>query len=196
MDILCRPKEKGGLGINFLERMNISLLCKWWCKLESEEGLWQDLVQAKYVHNRPIALVVHKQFDSACWADFLKVKHLYLENRSMRVGNGEQTSVWEDAWCTSSPFKFLYPNLFEICNEKELSVAEAFRINWQLTFRRWLPGDLQTQLRMLKDKVLTCPLGEGRDKPVWLLTKYGEFTVKSLYSNLNGHFRNRNFKNL
>ena len=74
--------------------MKISLLCKWWWIFESEEGLWQDIVKAKYVHNRPIAFIVHRQSDSPCWSDFLKVKNIYLENRVMRVGSGEQTSLW------------------------------------------------------------------------------------------------------
>jgi hypothetical protein len=47
---ICRPKENGGLGIFFLEIMNISLLCKWWWKIESSQGPWKDIVHAKYVH--------------------------------------------------------------------------------------------------------------------------------------------------
>ena len=36
---ICKRKRKGGLGIKNLRKMNISLLCKWWWKLEKEEGL-------------------------------------------------------------------------------------------------------------------------------------------------------------
>jgi hypothetical protein len=39
-EIICKSKKKGGLGIKNLKRMNISLLCKWWWKLEKEDGLW------------------------------------------------------------------------------------------------------------------------------------------------------------
>jgi hypothetical protein len=42
------PKQKGGLGIKDLRRMNLSLFCKWWWKLEYEEGLWQEIVMKKY----------------------------------------------------------------------------------------------------------------------------------------------------
>jgi hypothetical protein len=37
--LIVRPKKKGGLGVKDLRRMNLSLLCKWWWKLENEEGL-------------------------------------------------------------------------------------------------------------------------------------------------------------
>jgi hypothetical protein len=40
---ICRSKKKGGLGIKNLRKMNLSLLSKWWWKLEYENGLWQDL---------------------------------------------------------------------------------------------------------------------------------------------------------
>jgi len=33
------------LGVKDLRKMNISLLCKWWWKLEHEQGLWQDIVK-------------------------------------------------------------------------------------------------------------------------------------------------------
>jgi hypothetical protein len=33
--LICRPKEKGGLCIKDLEKMNISLLTKWWWKLDA-----------------------------------------------------------------------------------------------------------------------------------------------------------------
>lgn len=38
---ICKHKKKGGVGINDLTKLNISLLCKWWWKVEHEEGLWQ-----------------------------------------------------------------------------------------------------------------------------------------------------------
>jgi hypothetical protein len=46
--IITKPKKKGGLGVKDLRKMNISLLCKWWWKLESGEGLWQEIVRKKY----------------------------------------------------------------------------------------------------------------------------------------------------
>lgn len=45
---ICRSKSKGGLGVKDLRKHNISLLIKWWWKLEKKEGLWQDVVKAKY----------------------------------------------------------------------------------------------------------------------------------------------------
>ena len=45
-------KKDGGLGIKDITKMNISLLCKWWWRLEHESGIWQEIIQAKYLHVR------------------------------------------------------------------------------------------------------------------------------------------------
>ena len=47
-DTCCLPKDVGGLGIINLEMMNIALLAKWFWKMETEEGLWQDVIKIKY----------------------------------------------------------------------------------------------------------------------------------------------------
>jgi len=77
-EIICKSKSKGGLGVKDISKMNISLLCKWWWKLETEDGLWQDLVQKKYVKDSPLSVVTHKIDDSPIWTDLLKVRQVYL----------------------------------------------------------------------------------------------------------------------
>jgi len=51
---------KGGVGIKDLTKVNISLLRKWWWKLEHEDDLWQKLVKAKYLSKSSIHSVSHK----------------------------------------------------------------------------------------------------------------------------------------
>jgi hypothetical protein len=47
-DVVCKPGQKGGLGIKNLQMFNHCLFCKWWWKLETKDGLWQRLVKTKY----------------------------------------------------------------------------------------------------------------------------------------------------
>jgi hypothetical protein len=42
-----KSKKKGGLEIKDLKKMNISLLCKWWWRLENNEGIWQNIFKLK-----------------------------------------------------------------------------------------------------------------------------------------------------
>ena len=71
--------------------MNVSLLTKWWWKLDKEEGLWQRIVKSKYLKNGSLLDVSHKQSDSAIWTDLLKVKDVYLQGRKRAVRNGKNT---------------------------------------------------------------------------------------------------------
>jgi hypothetical protein len=38
--VICSPRSKGGLGIKNLHKFNVSLMCKWWWKLEHDKGSW------------------------------------------------------------------------------------------------------------------------------------------------------------
>jgi hypothetical protein len=93
--------------------------------LEYKQGLWQSLVKAQYGIDKGIARITLKHDNSAVWKDLLEVKHLYLSGRVMVVGNGKSTDLWKDAWCGSTPFCEQFPQLFDICSQQHLTVAEA-----------------------------------------------------------------------
>ena len=124
---VCQSKKAGRLGIKDIRKMNLSLLCKWWGKLETEEGLWQTIIRAKYMRGgRLIGAIKHKIDDSPVWSDLLKVKHLYMSNRKIKVNNGLSTLFWEDPWISDKPLCLLYPVLNELCTDKLVSV-HSFR---------------------------------------------------------------------
>lgn len=62
--LICRPKQKGGLGITNLRWLNTSLLCKWWWKLEHDSGIWQQVVFGKYGEHLCVRHVLPKVSDS------------------------------------------------------------------------------------------------------------------------------------
>jgi hypothetical protein len=142
----------------------------------------------------PIACVGHRQGDSSYWTKLLKVENLYLENRTMVVGDGRKTSFWIDAWSSQLPLKLRFPDLFEICEQQYISVQEAASIHWNPRYRRWLDENQQNQLAGLRNILLTYPLGKGIDKPVWNLNEKKTFTVKRMYRKLTKYWRNGNFK--
>jgi hypothetical protein len=62
--ILCQPKDLGGMGIMNVAVQNECLLSKWLYKLINEDGLWQELIKNKYLHNKSIGQVQRKPEDS------------------------------------------------------------------------------------------------------------------------------------
>ncbi|CAN6249384.1 unnamed protein product [Urochloa humidicola] len=167
------PKRKGGLGIKDLRKLNISLLSKWWWKIESGEGLWQEIVQKKYIKRHTLHELKARPNNSPVWNDLLKVKELYLRGRIVRIGNGLTTDFWRDAWCGLVPLKEKFPELFAICNESKGSVAWFANNRWRLTFRRWLDCEAQTQLRRLNDLLLASALSDDKDFPRWIWENSG-----------------------
>jgi hypothetical protein len=114
----------------------------------------------------------------------------------MVVGNGCRTSFWGDAWCGYSPLKDKFPEIYEICNEQNISVAAAAQLGWRLSFRRWISTDLQMKWCGLVYIFNQRTLSDAVDKPKWKWTKNGQFTVKSLYKHQCRNGLDKSFKHL
>ena len=108
--------------------MNVSLLTKWWWKLDKEDGLGQKIVKFKYVKNGSILDVSHKQSDSAIWADLLKIKNIYLQGRKVLVRNGKNTFFWKDSWLYDKPLCMMFPDLFKFCKQQNILVETSLKI--------------------------------------------------------------------
>lgn len=113
---ICRSKEKGGLGIKDLRKQNISLMVKWWWKLETQKGLWQDIVRARYLRNKTVADVTPRFSDSPCWKALLKVKEVYMIGRKIETKSWNITRMWKDSINRLPPLQEQYPQMFDICN--------------------------------------------------------------------------------
>jgi hypothetical protein len=69
----------------------------------------------------------------------------YICGRRMQVGRCTLTSFWGDSWCSVSPLKDMFPDLYNICNEQTITVAGAAAMSWIFPSRRWLTPDLILQ---------------------------------------------------
>jgi hypothetical protein len=98
------------VGIKDLIKLNVTLLSKWWWKLDHEEGLWQELIRAKYLSKDSIHTITHKLNDSPMWYD-LNVKGIYLRGRTVKIKNGMKTRFWEDSWLFDRSLCSLIPKL-------------------------------------------------------------------------------------
>ena len=192
---ICKSKKKGGLGVKDISKMNISLLCKWWWKLEMENGLWQDIVKAKYLSNDLISSAKWRLTDSPVWKDLLQVRPVYLRGRAIKNGNGTKTLFWKDPWIDPNPLCSMHPVLFEICTEKYISVHTFLLRHGHIDFHRWLSPILFEQWLGVVDRVYSFPFTNESDRIIWKWNKKsGLFTTKSTYDWLTSgdagmHFR-------
>lgn len=84
------PIKKGGLGVKDLRKMNLSLLCKWWWKIETGQDLWQEIVQKKYIGTKTLWQLKKKPMNSSAWNDLIKVRDLYVKRTVMLIGDGKK----------------------------------------------------------------------------------------------------------
>jgi hypothetical protein len=89
--------------------------------LKKKMGCGNSIIRAKYLSNKNIFSVTHKANDSPIWSDLLKVKDLYLQGRSIRIGNGRKTRFWSDPWLYEKSLACIVPTLFILCDQKEVS---------------------------------------------------------------------------
>jgi hypothetical protein len=98
-----------------------------------------------------------------------------------KVGNGRNTSFWNNIWCDSEPLSFKYPNLFEISYDKDIKVDKALSSDFRaVNFRRRLRGVMDTEYNNLITQCNDTVISDGDDRSLWLLGNKG-FSVKSLY---------------
>jgi hypothetical protein len=124
-NIICRPKDQGGLGVEVLELKNKCLLSKWLYKLLNEEGVWKELLHNKYLQNKTLSQVTAKPTDSPFWKGIMGVKEAFFSRGSLVLGNGKSIRFWEDTWLGDTPLENQYPSLFNIVRRKNVTVADA-----------------------------------------------------------------------
>jgi hypothetical protein len=181
-DILCRPKDQGGLGILDLHLQNKCLLAKWIVNLLNTSGTWQTLLKNKYLNSKTLTQVSAKPTDSHFWRGLLSIKDVVLANGSFNIKDGTSTRFWDDTWVGGKPFKDRYPNLYNIVRDPHASVAKIMGTNpLNVSFRRALVGNKLSEWLNLVARISNIVLVDGSDNFIWNLTKSGLFTVRSMY---------------
>ena len=192
-DRVCRSKKKGGLGVKDLRKQNISLLVKWWWKLDKNKGLWQDIVKAKYLKKTSVAMVEVKNNDSQCWKSLLRVKNLYMKGRGVKLNKGDVARLWLDELEGRIPFKEKFPLLFEICVEQNCSVDRIKYLNHITSFRRRMSPEMRSQWDEMKREVLALKQNDLPDEVYWKFDKTGLYSTKSMYRWLEKDVAGSNF---
>ena len=98
------------------------------------------------------------------------------------VGNGKRTRFWEDLWLGDIPLCQRFSRLYNLTLSKNVLIAEVFETNWtNIKFRRTLWGETAAMWQELQTLCMGVSLVEGEDRCRWVLTKSGNFSVKSTY---------------
>jgi len=181
-DILCRPKDQGGLEILDLQLQNKCLLAKWLVNLLNTTGLWQTLLTNKYLRSKSLAQVKAKPYHSHFWRGLMKIKDEVLANGSFIIKDGCQTRFWDDTWAGDLSFKVKYPSIYNIARDPHAFVAHVMNLRpLNISFRRALVDNKLVEWQNLVAQIVNVELVDGSDTFRWNLTKFGLYTVRSYY---------------
>lgn len=154
-----------------LRKQNISLMVKWWWKLDTQKGIWQDIIKARYLSNKTVAMVGPRFSDSPCWKALLMVKEIYMIGRKIKLGSGALDRLWKDSINGITPFCDQFPRLFDICNEQDCTVDSFDSISISSLFRRRLDPNLTEQWHNMCNAVSAVQRSPEKDSVYWGLNK-------------------------
>jgi hypothetical protein len=128
--VVCKEKNKRGLGVRDINLVNLSLLAKWrWRLLQPGLPLWKEVLVARYgshilleadwsSHRTP-------SLASKWWKNIVAIdnvvpgKNWFSDALTQKIGNGLSTSFWNVKWIGTAPLAVTFPRLFSLSNFKD-----------------------------------------------------------------------------
>lgn len=102
-DKLATSKRDGGLGFREVESINDALLAKQsWRILQRPECLLARVLLGKYCRTEGFMSVQASNACSHGWRSILVGRDLLLTNTGKTIGNGRDTSIWNDPWLSTT----------------------------------------------------------------------------------------------
>jgi hypothetical protein len=97
-EMICRPKDQGGLGVLDLRIQNKALLIKNLHKFYNQKDIpWVKLIWQAYYNNGQLPHFGNSK-GSFWWKDCLSFMKDYRDITSITINNGKTCSLWKDKW--------------------------------------------------------------------------------------------------
>ncbi|GJX42842.1 RNA-directed DNA polymerase, eukaryota, reverse transcriptase zinc-binding domain protein [Tanacetum coccineum] len=189
-------KDKGGLGVSSFYVMNRALMFKWvWRFRTDNSSLWARFIKAMHGKDGLLGKSV-KSSAPSIWLDIIRDLN-NLKNQGIdllglikkKIGNGCDTSFWEDTWKGDTAFKSLFPRVFKLETCKHVSVASKLaHANIGFSLHRPPRGGAEfDQFCALSIVLNGLQLPNMKDRWFWSLSGTGEFTAASARQFIDDH---------
>jgi hypothetical protein len=161
-DIVCRPKQLGGLGVHDLHKFSRALRLRWlWVAWKHPDRPWVGTPLPCDATDR----------------------QLFAVATEITLGNGMLADFWSDRWLQGRAPREIAPSLFKIASRKRRNVKDALsNLRWILDLSRGLQPEMigeVAELAMLLDEVTLNE--EDQDKIRWRFEASGEYSASSAY---------------
>ncbi|XXG86094.1 hypothetical protein AAC387_Pa11g1057 [Persea americana] len=178
-DLLCKPKEFGGIGFKQLHTFNIAMLGKQgWRLLTNPDSLVAKVFKARYFPRTSFVEASLGYNPSYVWRSIMAVKHVVIQGSIIQIGSGQHILIGKDPWLPDMDNGFITTNLNE---DIATAPVSSLMISDQ---RRW-DYDIVADIFDTTDKdlILQIPLSNLRNSDVWywLADPQGSYSVHSCY---------------
>ncbi|RVW74087.1 putative ribonuclease H protein [Vitis vinifera] len=193
--VVCSPKEEGGLGIRKIDLLNKTLLGKWvWRYAYEKDNLWKKAIGVKYGQEGCgwRTKEVCGPYGVGLWKEIMKEAEWCWESMDLKVGKGNRVLFWMDKWCGNEALSQTFPQLFTLAGHKNAKVCEVWDSSlgqggWNLSLARdfndWEIDQIGEMLNLLKD----FRISQEEDSVRWKREGNGVFGAKGAYRSLSGH---------
>jgi hypothetical protein len=189
-DMLCKPKQNGGVGIVNFKLQNEALLLKHLDKFYNRVNVpWVHLIWSTYYEN----IVPHGGNVSASfwWRDIMKLVHKYREVARVKPGAGNTILFWSDNWWfdgSTQPISERFPRLFSYALDSKLSAAEVFASDdMAALFHLPISAQAYEEMQQLSSKMRASPLSLDRD--CWEYVWGSTYQASQYYKHLHAHIQ-------
>ncbi|GJV04571.1 hypothetical protein Tco_1338140 [Tanacetum coccineum] len=103
-EVVCLPKNEGGLGLRRLELFNKALMVTHiWNLLLKKESLWVKWIHEYKLRGRHFFEVPYSGNMTWGWRKFLQLRPLIRDHVRYHLGDGATCSLWFDCWSPCGP---------------------------------------------------------------------------------------------
>ncbi|GJW86624.1 hypothetical protein Tco_0161964 [Tanacetum coccineum] len=103
-EVVCLPKDEGGLGVRRLDFFNKALMVSHiWKLISNKESLWVKWIHEYKLKGRNFWDIPLRGKMSWGWRKILQLRPSIRDYMWYKLGNGSKASLWFDKWCVLSP---------------------------------------------------------------------------------------------
>jgi len=167
-------------------------------QVTDREGLWFKILSTRYGLEEGGRLQAGGRDGSVWWREIVRIRdgcgaalgNWYADNVSLKIGNRVNTLFWLDRWVGDVPLRVRYRRLFDLSEDKLLTVAQLNDLGWDVGVEAWKwrrrlwawEEELVVECRTL---LLTVSLqADINDVWTWITDPLTGYTVKGAYRTL------------
>ena len=179
-EMVCRPKEVGGLGIIDLTDFNDALLAKWyWLWNKSDRKIWKSLFISAYELDRP------SSFPNCNFFNITLRRAKALSDCFTRriLGNGASIQFWNHNWGKGLLYS-TFTELYKMALDRDISYQEVIQTHNILTlFQNETSEEFDREMIQFQALLIEQRNSSNsqEDDAWWNLAASGAFSVKSAY---------------